>query len=91
MMEALDSFVLLDVRTMAEFEEVRIEGAVLIPYTEITRRAQAELSDQEAVILIYCRSGRRSALAAADLAALGYTNIYDFGGIENWPYETTSG
>jgi len=91
MMAELDSFILLDVRTEAEFQEMRIDGAVLIPYTEITRRAEAELPDKDAVILIYCRLGRRSALAAADLAALGYVNIYDLGGIANWPYETASG
>ncbi|MCL2286016.1 MAG: rhodanese-like domain-containing protein [Firmicutes bacterium] len=89
-MKETNHFILLDVRTEAEFRESRIEGALLIPYDEIRGRANAELPDKNTVILIYCRSGRRSVSAAADLAALGYTNIYDFGGINNWPYETIS-
>ena len=91
MMAEVDSFILLDVRTDAEFQERRIDGALLIPYDEIRDRAEAELPDKNAVILIYCRSGRRSALAAADLATLGYTNVYDFGGIIDWSYELISG
>jgi len=90
-MEEADSFILLDVRTEAEFQESRIDGALLIPYDEIRDRIEAEIPDKNATILIYCRSGRRSAAAAADLAALGYTNIYDFGGIIDWSYETVSG
>ena len=90
MMAGTDSFILLDVRTRAEFQQRHIDGALLIPYDEIMDRAQAELPDKDAVILIYCQSGRRSALAAASLAALGYTNIYDFGGIMDWPYEVIS-
>ena len=90
MMEEMDNFILLDVRTEEEFREMRIEGALLIPYDEIKNRAEAELLDKNSVILIYCRSGRRSALAAADLAVLGYTNVYDFGGIIDWSYESIS-
>ena len=90
-MTETDNFILLDVRTEAEFRERRIEGAVLIPYDEIKSRAETELPDKNAVILIYCRSGRRSALAAADMAALGFANIYDFGGIIDWSYESISG
>jgi len=91
MMEESDSYVLLDVRTEAEFREKRIDGAVLIPDAELKNRSKAELPDKKAVILIYCRSGRRSALAAAILAELGYSNVYDLGGIINWPYKTVSG
>ena len=91
MMAKSHSFVLLDVRTVAEYQEIRIEGALLIPYDAIKSRAETELSDKNAVILIYCRSGRRSAIAAADLVALGFTSVYDFGGIINWPYESISG
>ena len=87
MMAEADNYVLLDVRTEAEFREKRITGAILIPYNEIRERAEAELPDKNAVILVYCRSGRRSALAAATLAALGFVNVYDFGGIIDWPYE----
>jgi len=91
MMLELDDFILLDVRTVSEFEQMRIEGAIHIPYNEITDRAEAELKDKNSVILIYCRSGQRSALAAANLIYLGFTAIYDFGGILNWPYETVGG
>jgi rhodanese-related sulfurtransferase len=91
MMNDGDAFILLDVRTVDEFNEKRIEGAVLIPDYEIKQRALDELPDKEARILAYCRSGRRSALAAKDLAEMGYSNVYDFGGIIDWPYETISG
>ena len=80
-------YVLLDVRTAAEFNSGHIPGAILIPDNEIAARAENELPDKDALTLIYCRSGRRSALAAKELAKQGYTNIYDFGGIVNWPYE----
>jgi len=55
---------------------------------ELRQRAEAELLGKNAVILIYCRSGRRSELSTAILAELGYSNLYDFGGIINWPYKT---
>lgn len=84
-------FILLDVRTEAEFLEKRIAGAILIPDDEIASRAEQELPEKDALILVYCRSGRRSAQAAAALASMGYTNVYDFGGILDWPYETTGG
>ena len=90
MMSEPGSFILLDVRTQAEFQERHIDGALLIPYDEIRDMAQTQLPDKDAVILVYCQSGRRSALAAAELAALGYTNVYDFGGIINWPNEIIS-
>ena len=84
-------FILLDVRTDEEFKEKRIDGAILIPDYEIKSRASTELPDKNALILIYCRSGRRSALAANELIEQGYTNVYDFGGIIDWPYDTVSG
>ena len=82
-----DNYILLDVRTEAEFRERRIAGAILMPVAEITNRAEVELPYKDALILLYCQSGRRSASAAASLAALGYSNIHDFGGINSWPYE----
>ena len=91
MMEVSENYILLDVRTESEFQERRIKGAILIPDNEIKERAGAELPDKKAVIFVYCRSGRRSASAAAELAKLGYTNVYDFGGILSWPYETVGG
>jgi len=83
-----EEFILLDVRTEEEFETIRIEGAVLIPNYEIKERASDELPDKDARILIYCRSGGRSSQAAMDLINMGYTNVFDFGGIIDWPYET---
>ena len=88
MMNQLSSFILLDVRNAEEYLQNRINGAVLIPVSEIRQRAEIELPDKNAVILIYCQGGIRSARAAAVLAELGYINVYDFGGIANWPYET---
>ena len=83
-------FVLLDVRTEEEFSERRIEGAVLIPHLEIKARAGKELPDKKKVIFVYCRSGGRSAFASGELVSLGYSNVYDIGGIIDWPYQTIS-
>lgn len=90
MMQDKDEYVLLDVRTEEEFKEKHIEGAVLVPDYDIKNSAVSELPDKGALILVYCRSGRRSANAASELAAMGYTNVYDFGGIIDWPYGTVS-
>lgn len=90
-MESGEPYVLLDVRTEAEMRERHIEGALLIPHTEIRERAASVLPDKDALILVYCRSGRRSASAAQALVQMGYTRVYDFGGINDWPYETVSG
>ena len=91
MMEQSAGFILLDVRTESEFKEKRIEGAILIPGDEIESRAEAELPDKAQLIFVYCRSGARSATATNVLVKLGYTNVYDIGGINDWPYETVSG
>jgi len=91
MMVEADEFILLDVRTEEEFRERRIEGAILIPDFELADRAAAELPDRDALILIYCRSGRRSASAAQMLVAMGYAHVYDFGGIIDWKYDTVNG
>lgn len=80
--------ILLDVRTPEEYNEKHIPGSVLIPVDDIRQKAEGILKDKNAKILIYCRSGRRSAIAAEELAAMGYGNLYDFGGIIDWPYET---
>jgi phage shock protein E len=85
-----DAVTLLDVRTEAEYEESHIPGAVCLPVESIGTQPPASLPDPDAEILVYCRSGRRSAQAATKLAKLGYTNVSDFGGILNWPYETTT-
>jgi len=91
MMEEGVPFILLDVRTGEEFSNERIEGAILIPDFEIGDRVEAELPDKDALILVYCRSGRRSANAVQAMAAMGYTNAYDFGGILDWPFDTVGG
>ena len=91
LMESGEPYILLDVRTEAEFERSHIPGAILFPYTEISQGALAELQDPEARILLYCQTGRRSQSAAEALSALGFTHVYDFGGIADWPYETVNG
>lgn len=88
LMEENTDFILLDVRTRQEYEQGHIQGAQLIPYDEVERRAQDELQDRDALILVYCHSGRRSLQAAYDLAELGYSNVYEFGGILQWPFGT---
>ena len=88
-MDTGDGFVILDVRTQEEYDEGHVPGAILIPNTEIENRAEEELPDKAQLILVYCRSGRRSKLAAQILADLGYTNVKEFGGILDWPYEVT--
>jgi len=79
--------VLLDVRTEEEFQEMHIPGARLIPLQELQERVLAELLDKDIPILIYCRSGRRSAEAALLLMELGYLDVFDIGGINDWPFE----
>lgn len=88
LMESEKDYIIIDSRTEAEFNEGHIEGAILIPEYEIAERAEKELPDKDALILVYCRSGRRSKIASEELARLGYTNVKEFGGIIDWPYET---
>ncbi|MDY3929739.1 MAG: rhodanese-like domain-containing protein [Clostridia bacterium] len=87
-MDSGEEYILLDVREQDEFDEGHIPGSILIPYTEIDRKAEEILSDKDKQILVYCRSGRRSKIASESLARLGYTNVKEFGGIIDWPYET---
>ena len=91
LMESGAPVILLDVREAHEFQNAHIPGARLIPLGELTDRAGAEIPDKDAQILIYCRSGRRSHEAAVLLVELGYTQVYDLGGIQSWPFETVSG
>lgn len=86
-MDTEEGYIILDVRTQEEYDQGHIPGAILIPNTEIEARAEEELPDKDQLILVYCRSGRRSKLAAEILVELGYTNIQEFGGIIDWPYE----
>lgn len=87
LMDSEEGCIILDVRTREEYDQGHIPGAILIPNTEIEAKAADLLPDKDQLILVYCRSGRRSKLAAQSLAALGYTNIREFGGILDWPYE----
>ena len=87
LMDTEEGYLILDVRTQEEYDQSHIPGAVLIPDFEIHTRAVTELTDKNQLILVYCRSGRRSKLAAQALVELGYTNIREFGGILDWPYD----
>lgn len=82
--------VILDVRTQSEYDAGHIEGAVFLPNETIGTEPPEELPELGAEILVYCRSGNRSAQAAKKLADLGYTNVLDFGGIIDWPYGTVA-
>ena len=86
-MDKEEGYIILDTRTQQEYGESHIPGAILIPYDEVQEKAEGILTDKNQLILVYCRSGRRSKLAAEDLVKLGYTNIKEFGGILDWPYE----
>lgn len=81
------NFILLDVRTLDEYNAGHIPAAVLLPYDEIAQKAEKLLPEKDAEIIVYCRSGRRSAIAADELRKLGYTEVKDFGGISRWQGE----
>ncbi|MBQ7767459.1 MAG: rhodanese-like domain-containing protein [Oscillospiraceae bacterium] len=85
-MDTQGGYIILDTRTREEYDEKHIPGAILIPHDQIKQEAESVLKDKNQLILVYCRSGRRSKLASEDLVALGYTNIKEFGGIIDWPY-----
>lgn len=87
MMEEDSNLVILDVRMPSEFSRSHISGAVNIPDTEIRATAPKLIADKNTTILVYCRNGRRSALAAQDLSNLGYLNVYDIGGLFNSGYD----
>ena len=89
-MDTQQGYVILDVRTQAEYDQGHIPGAIVISYEEIEAKAESVLQDKSQLILVYCRSGRRSKIAAEVLVKLGYTNIKEFGGILDWPYEVES-
>ncbi|MBO4818741.1 MAG: rhodanese-like domain-containing protein [Firmicutes bacterium] len=88
-MDSEEDIVILDVREQDEYDESHIPGAVLLPYTRVDELAEEMLPDKNKTILVYCRSGRRSKVAATSLANLGYTDVREFGGIIDWPYEVT--
>ncbi len=86
-MDTEQDYIIIDARTEEEFAEGHIKNAILIPEYEIADRAEKELPDKKQLILVYCRSGRRSKIASEELVKLGYTNVKEFGGIIDWPYE----
>lgn len=88
--ERLDSdeaIILVDVRSKEEFDSGHIEGAVLLPVDQIQKNAAEVFPDKDAVYFVYCRSGSRSGAATAMMVDLGYQNVFDLGGIIDWPYE----
>ncbi len=87
LMDTESDYVIIDARTNEEFNEGHIEGAILIPEYEVAHRAENELPRKDQLILVYCRSGRRSKIAAQALVDLGYTNVKEFGGVIDWQYD----
>ena len=90
MMEEETDYIILDVRTPEEFAEKHITGALNVPNESIGTEEIKELPNKDQLILVYCRSGNRSKQASEKLVALGYTNVYEFGGINDWPGEVES-
>jgi len=84
------SVILLDVRNWDEYAARHIGGAVLMPADEVAERADEELPNKDAVIIVYCATGNRSAYIAEMLVEMGYTNVFDMGGINAWPFDTIS-
>ena len=87
LLESEENYIIIDARTEEEYDAGHIPGAILIPEYEIATRAESELPDKNQLILVYCRSGRRSKIASEELVKLGYTNVKEFGGIIDWKYE----
>ena len=85
-MDEESDYIIVDAREQSEYDEGHIKGAIVIPYTDIEPKAEEMLKDKEQLILVYCRSGRRSKIAAQSLANMGYTNVKEFGGIIDWQY-----
>ena len=90
-MDSEEGYIILDVRTQEEYDQGHIPDAIVISHEEIAEKAEEVLTDKDQLILVYCRSGRRSKIAAEALVELGYTNIKEFGGIIDWPYEVEVG
>lgn len=85
-----DKVTIVDVRTEQEYQEKHIPDSILVPNETIEEEAKDKLPDKEAVLLVHCRTGVRSKQASDKLVQMGYKNIYDFGGINDWPYDTVS-
>ena len=89
MIDTLDDEIILDVREQDEYDTKHIPDAILLPVGMIDEdTAEGVIPEKDSVVLVYCRSGNRSKTASNKLAQLGYTQVYEFGGINDWPYET---
>ncbi|WP_022819162.1 rhodanese-like domain-containing protein [Fusobacterium russii] len=86
-MKEKTGYIIIDVRTKAEYDDGHIKGAISLPNENITKADINELPDKEQLILVYCRSGNRSRQAAKKLVNKGYTNVHEFGGIGTWKGE----
>lgn len=86
-MDEESDYVILDVRTQDEYDQGHIPGAVLLPHDAVSKDAERILLRKDQLVLVYCRSGNRSKQASQALVDLGYTNIVEFGGINDWPYD----
>jgi len=86
-MQRYPNAIVLDVRSEREFADGHIPGAILLPDYDIPYMVESVIPDLNALILVYCRSGARSRNATELLVSMGYVNVYDFGGINSWPYE----
>lgn len=86
-MDTNKNAVILDVRTLEETEDGYIDGAVFIPLDELEQNAESVINDKNFIILVYCRSGKRSVEACKKLVKMGFKNVIDIGGIMDWPFE----
>ena len=86
-MDEESDYVILDVRTQDEYDQGHIPGAVLLPHDVVSREAERILPRKDQLVLVYCLSGNRSKQASQALVDLGYTNVVEFGGINDWPYD----
>jgi len=82
-----ENVIILDVRNQGEYDLGHIRNAILLPHTEIRERAESVIPDKDQIILVYCRAGSRSEFAARELIDMGYTQVFDFGGIADWTGE----
>lgn len=89
-LEQESGIIVVDVRTQEEYDQGHLRASVLVPLDDLAALAPEKLPEKDAVLFLYCRSGRRSALAAQQLVSMGYTQVYDLGGILGWPYEITT-
>lgn len=84
LMAQYSEYTILDVRTQEEYDEGHIENAILLPYDEVSDKVEELLTDKKAAVFLYCRSGRRSEIAARDMVAIGYNRVYDIGAYSDW-------